>query len=74
MSKRTKHPEIEEFADEDRNHPRPLDLLLRKYGYKIYARDGKKEPLWVREGRHYLQSEALKMIALDQAKPLTMEL
>lgn len=43
-----------------------VDQLLRDHGYHVHRRRGRTEPVWLREGVEYRQSEALLRIAKFQ--------
>lgn len=72
-----KHPTPSQEKEEDR-HPStdltgrfPVDELLRRHGFKILSRTTGREPVWVKRGDTYLESEALITIPpaqLDQAQ------
>jgi hypothetical protein len=40
----------------------PDDMTLRRNGFRIFSRRGNREPVWWRDGRAWLQSEAMKSL------------
>jgi hypothetical protein len=43
-----------------------VDALLRRYGFRIVARQGRLDPIWERAGKRYSQYQALKTIPPEQ--------
>jgi hypothetical protein len=52
------------FADV--TDPFAVDALLRRYGFRIVARQGRLDPIWERAGKRYSQFQALKTIPPNQ--------
>ena len=38
------------------------DQRLRHAGFAIWERNGKSEPVWVKDGRHYTQRQAMESL------------
>lgn len=62
-----KQPETESGWRETRNR-HPLDLKLRKNGFKIGGRPSRGEAVWSRDGDLFAQSEALRLCREEIAK------
>lgn len=42
------------------------DPILRAHGFRIFARPHREEPTWIRHGRKYPQSKALRVARAEQ--------
>ncbi len=65
MALRTKDTASEDFGEHafvDTSDRFPFDQLLRRHGFRIYARANNKEPLWERNREHFTQRKALRTI------------
>lgn len=40
----------------------PLDILLRKHGYRIYSRKNNESPIWIKDKKLFHQEKALNRI------------
>jgi hypothetical protein len=51
-----------------REEPNPrlvMDERLRRHGFAIFARPASGEPIWVKEGKKYLQTDAVKSLPAE---------
>ena len=49
-------------AAKEKRHP--LDMQLRKRGYRIHARPNDGEPIWCKDGSIYRESDAIQIEGL----------
>ena len=55
-------------AFQDMTGRRSVDMLFRKYGYRIWSRAGHDEPIWERQGVLYPQREVELRMDPDELK------
>jgi hypothetical protein len=52
------------FASKENHFPN--DQLLRKHGFRILSRKPGQEAIWVKQGKEFTESGALKLIATQE--------